>query len=1220
MASATENRYINVFINGKQVGNTPKEITAAWNKLRNEVANTTVGSEKYIAAVGKMRSLDSHLQKHRDSIRGVNKTWESLKTTMLAVVGGNLVTAGLQRIVAFIPNLIRGIGETEDALADVRKTTGLSVEEVQGLSKALSKIDTRTSKKELLDMAVVAGQLGLEGQEAILGFVDATDKLNVALGDEFTGGAQEVSDTVGRLRNVLSDIKSDKVGDDLLKIGNGLNVLASKGSATAPVMTDFANRIGGIGVPLGLTSGQVLGLSATLQELNVSTERGGTAVSKILQKMTQDTKSFAKVAGMDAREFTELVNKDLFGAFMKVIEGSKKSGTSATALSKIISELELSGAGASEVFAKLGTSTGMLQEKVSIANEALTNTNSVMDEFNIKNNNAGAEIDKLGKEWNSLWTSEGVQNFGKGIISTLTDMVGWIKRNSDSIGMIIGVLAKALVVWGSYKTMQLLNLNAAKKWFITQGQNIAISILEIQVTQRAGLAKATLIATTNKLIGSIASMGKALLASPATWIALAYSIYQAVTAQSAYSKMKDKFSEIERDHLKNLEEEKIKTEQIFFALLQTNNGSQERKKLIDEINGRYGTTLKNYADEQKFLDEVNKQYTTLIKNMREKVDLQILQDQYAEARKNILEQREVIDEAKKEGAMRGVMLLLDEQLKEFKEEGARLEAEIGKKMSKMSTEQIISATGGTSTTSTSTTTGTDSDPTGKDKKTKEVDYQIEEAKRLNAEIKKLNHEFLSQFMDDEQKKILVIKDRYDKELELADESIAKLKPLADKGDKQAIAQIKVFQDIKKQLTIAKEEEIAAAIDESQQKQRDKEWEDTYKFWNEKADLEKRITEELMTEREKEKLKISQHYDGLIELAKKYFGEQSDYVKKLEAAKANALRTERKKLRDMNKEEFKAWAMDMLGEIEKYYGMFSNMLRDIDSMRRSKEDKALGHLAKNRDQSLMALEEAKKQELITEEQYEAQKQSIQEQFRQKERQLKREQWEREKKAKLADAIMNGIVAVTKTLASYPFPVNLILGGIVAGMAAAQVAAIANTEPPEFRRGGVFPGGGVARGATHEQGGIWMVDSRTGRKVGEMENNEPYMILSSNTYRNNKPIVDELLRSSQTGNGRPITASGIVGPTSPYSLAKSAKNVRFDKGGMFQGPGNANTGSANSGHAGGDMNSVIGELRDLKRIVENWPKVVKAVVVYRDLTEFEGKLQNVQNRGEMKPKNN
>jgi TP901 family phage tail tape measure protein len=265
----------------------------------------------------------------------------------------------------------------------------------------------------------------------ILKFTVATDKMVVALGDEFTGGAEEVTKVMGGLRNIFSDIKSDKIDVDMLRIGNAVNVLASEGAATGPVLTDFANRIGGVGVSLGLSSAQVLGLSATLQELNVGTEKGGTAIVKILQRMTTHVKEFAKVADMDVKEFAALVNTDLFGAFTKVIEGSQKSGKNATALGAILDKLGVEGAGASEVVTKLGTNLNMLTGKVEVAGRALQGTDSIMEEFRLKNSTLGAEMDRLGKGLNSAFTNSGMSDSLKKLIGGLADVFDNTKKVSE---------------------------------------------------------------------------------------------------------------------------------------------------------------------------------------------------------------------------------------------------------------------------------------------------------------------------------------------------------------------------------------------------------------------------------------------------------------------------------------------------------------------------------------------------------------------------------------------------------------------------------------------------------------------------------------------------------------------------------------------------------------------------------------------------------------------
>lgn len=339
---------------------------------------------------------------------------------------------GLQFLGQQITNIISKAGKLSDQLADVAKTTGMSKAEVQALNSELSKMDTRTSTTELRNIAVVAGQLGI-AKEEVAGFVESIDKANVALGDEFTGGAQDVAQTLGKLRNVFSDVKSQNVDEDLLRIGNALNELGAAGAATGPVVADFANRIGGVGISLGLTSSEVLGLSATLQELNVNTERGGTAVVRILQKMTTDTEEFAKVANMDLKDFTELVNRDLFAAFQRVVQGVNAGGASATEFSKILDSLGVDGAGASEVISKLAGNMPLLTEKVDLAGKAIQNTDSITNEVSIKNETLGAQLDKLGKKFFAFATSDGIKNFLAGAVEKTSSFLDWLGKVPEFI-------------------------------------------------------------------------------------------------------------------------------------------------------------------------------------------------------------------------------------------------------------------------------------------------------------------------------------------------------------------------------------------------------------------------------------------------------------------------------------------------------------------------------------------------------------------------------------------------------------------------------------------------------------------------------------------------------------------------------------------------------------------------------------------------------------------
>lgn len=420
MAGKTERSTVELIINGDVANKTLRDLEAGARKLRSELRGMT--EEELKANPQKIRNLKSitnEIDKQNLAIKGTSKSWENFKrdiaSTATGVIGGNMIMGTFTAISAGISGSIKKAAELSDIFADVEKTTGMTNKEVEQLAASLSRIDTRTAKTDLLEIAKVAGQFGI-AKDQVLGFVKAIDLVNVALGDEFQGGPEAIASEMSKLRNVFTDIKTQNIGADIKFIANVLNELGAAGVATGPVVADVANRIGGVGIQAGLTTAQVLGIAASVQELNISTERGSTAIVKILQKMLTDVETFAKIAGKPVSEFKKTLDTDLYSAFTQVLEGSRRVGTSSTALAGVIKELELQGAGASEVFAKFGTNVGLLNEKVALANGAINETNSITSEFNKKNENLAASIEKLDKKWSALWTNSQNQDFWKAIV------------------------------------------------------------------------------------------------------------------------------------------------------------------------------------------------------------------------------------------------------------------------------------------------------------------------------------------------------------------------------------------------------------------------------------------------------------------------------------------------------------------------------------------------------------------------------------------------------------------------------------------------------------------------------------------------------------------------------------------------------------------------------------------------------------------------------------
>lgn len=438
---------------------------------------TKVGSIKYVATIdstqfiAQSKALDAMAGRTarnlggnlNPAIAGTAKSTKGLKGRMAGLTTG-LVSVGSKA--GLVGLAVAGVGAAtyaaikpfvsyDDQLTDVAKTTGATRQQVETLGDKFLKMSTktRTTASELANIATIGGQLGVATKD-ILGFTRSINKINVALGDEFNGNVELVTNAVGGLRNVFVNFKTKNLQKDLLNIGNALNELGASGRATAPVVTDFASRIGGLTIPLGNTAGDVLGLSAVLQELNVNVERGGSAVGRIFSQMTKNIGAFANIAGQSIGQFKKLVNQDINKAFIQVLKGINKLNPSATDLTAILDKLGINSVGAVEVINKLSGNTDLLQSKQKLANRALKGTNSILDEYSKKNNNAAAKVEKFKNGIKRLvvivgrwlfdaiaWTVDAIQKLGSGIKSTfakikpqlqpvinvLKTVGGWIK-------------------------------------------------------------------------------------------------------------------------------------------------------------------------------------------------------------------------------------------------------------------------------------------------------------------------------------------------------------------------------------------------------------------------------------------------------------------------------------------------------------------------------------------------------------------------------------------------------------------------------------------------------------------------------------------------------------------------------------------------------------------------------------------------------------------------
>jgi TP901 family phage tail tape measure protein len=352
-----------------------EDLTDHAKKLKAQIAAINGEQEKSESLFGKTANF-------------LNKNWGAITQTIAAFSG----------LSANVRQCVDAYTEMDQEMNNVRKYTGQSMEEVMEMNEDFKKIDTRTPRKHLNELAESAGRLGITSKDSIEEFVDAADKISVALGDDL---GDDAIDKVGKLAMAFGE--DDRLGlrGAMLATGSAINELAQNSSASAGYLVEFTARVAGVGKQVGLTQAQIMGFGAVMDENMQKDEMASTAFSQLLTKMSTDTKTFAKMAGVDLKTFSNLVKTDINTAVLTLMDNLKSKG-GFDQLGKMFGDMGLDGTRAVAVLSTMADKIDDVRSRQEIATNAYKEATSVIEEFDVQNTTIQGDIEKAKNRFHEL--------------------------------------------------------------------------------------------------------------------------------------------------------------------------------------------------------------------------------------------------------------------------------------------------------------------------------------------------------------------------------------------------------------------------------------------------------------------------------------------------------------------------------------------------------------------------------------------------------------------------------------------------------------------------------------------------------------------------------------------------------------------------------------------------------------------------------------------------
>lgn len=612
-----------------------RDLEYSMKVLNQEMRGLDRGSEAFKQMQMQAKQLKTELEAVRAEGKAqqswINKTADWFNRMQGVILGAIAAVSGLTFTVK---SCVEKFASMDEEMTNVRKYTGQTADEVERMNEDFKKMDTRTAREKLNQLAGDAGRLGITATSLVEEFVDGADKINVALGDDL--GDEAVSQ-IGKLAQMFGEDKTKGLRGAMLATGSAVNELAQNSSASAGYLVDFTARVAGVGKQAGFTQAQIMGLASVLDQNMQQDETAATAVQNLLAKMFQDSAKFAKIAGLNVKEFSKTLKEDANGALLQFLAALRSKGGFAQ-LAPMFEEMKMDGSRATGVLTVLADKLDDIKVAQDLATKSYAEGTSIINEFNTQNESVQAQLDKAKKRFQDLAIELGQKLYPAARLCI------------SSASLTVLILSSIIDFVAKYRTT-LITLTA--------------TIIALTVAETAHIVKLKAIAIWQNVVVTGAKKLWAILAAhPYLAVAAAVTTLVAVIVDlsrktDTAAKAQEALNDIRKEAQEQIVEEQNKLENLRRVAMDETRSLKDRYTAINELNrivpnynAQIDKTTGKYKENKQALDDYIKSLVHLYEVQGAKDKLKEIGKERADLEIQRQEQEKIIqkdaEEAKSE--------------------------------------------------------------------------------------------------------------------------------------------------------------------------------------------------------------------------------------------------------------------------------------------------------------------------------------------------------------------------------------------------------------------------------------------------------------------------------------------------------------------------------------------------------------------------------------------
>jgi len=318
-------------------------------------------------------------------------------------------------------------------------------------------------------------------------------------------------------------------------------------------------------------------------------------------------RSAAYLRGTELRQFTEagIPILEQLAQYFTELEGR---AVSVGDVFERVSKRMVSFADVEEIFKRMTSEGGTFYRMQEIQAETLKGMwSNLKDSVDIM-------IDSIGRANED--TLKGSLKFVKELVDNYKDLVDVIKAWAIALSPVITVTALSRVAT-SKLGMAIYGVATQTQWSFNILQKWEAGL--VRITNKSAILGGTLKVLSKALAGL--GIGAVIFGIGALVKGLSNAYLKATELSRANKRLKESWEGIFAEDSAELEKSASGYTDLIMRLREANEGSQDRKNIINRLNNEYGQYLDFVVDEKTSLDQLADSYDTVIKRMKEKASL-----------------------------------------------------------------------------------------------------------------------------------------------------------------------------------------------------------------------------------------------------------------------------------------------------------------------------------------------------------------------------------------------------------------------------------------------------------------------------------------------------------------------------------------------------------------------------------------------------------------------